>query len=165
MTLTPHLIVPGAYHALTLSQYSPWGRIQHSEVLMWGKDRQTAAIIPLLWQVSTASHGGTRVHDQIAKAYFSKLPPDCHAYGGSHLWFEEDCESSVPFYVFYNGLSPQCWLMKNKPFPRANLLNDFARHYPEATQGIQNIARRFDDDLAAAGIALRDPTAPTTPAA
>lgn len=151
------IVIPGLYQPIALTAASPWGRIQNSDILMWGKDAENAALLPLLWQVSTASHGGTRVHDQLAAAHFAKLPAACHAYGGSPLWYEEDCESSVPLYIFYNGLTPHCWLIKDNPFPRAELLSSLRRYHPETIAPVQQIARRFDSVLSTAGIALRTP--------
>lgn len=146
-------LIPGTFQFLALPASSPWGRVQENEILMWGASADGTAI-PLLWQVHTAGHGGTRVHHQLAATYFAALPAEFYSYGGSPLWFEEDCESSVPLYIFYNGLYPDCWLIANA-YPRADLLQSLHRYYPEHIAPLQQIARQFDEALAAAGITLR----------
>lgn len=166
MPLSPAIVIPGTFQTIALTAASPWGHIQNSEILMSGLNAQDRSVIPLLWQVSTASHGGTRVHDQLAAQYFTELPATCHAYGGSRLWFEEDGESTVPFYIFYNGLTPDCWLIKSRPYPRHRLLQDsLQRYYPETIPAVQRIAQRFDQALIDAGIALRTPLTPLDTAA
>lgn len=155
MPLSPAIVIPGTFQTIALTAASPWGRIQNSEILMWGRTAQDRSVIPLLWQVSTASHGGTRIHDQLAAQYFTALPATCHAYGGSRLWFEEDCESTVPFYIFYNGLTPDCCLLQVS----------LHRYHPETIPAVQRIAQRFDQALIDAGIALRSPLAPLESAA
>jgi hypothetical protein len=160
---TSPIIVPGTYKPVTLdTSRSPWGRIQESDILMWGcaADRSH---VPLLWQVHTAGHGGTRVHPEVAARYFRRLPKDCHAYGGSRLWFEEDCESTVPLFIFYNALAPSCWLVRGEnPFPRHKLLESMAHYHAHTVPAVSAIARTVDDDLARAGVALRSAMEPAS---
>jgi len=153
--------VPGIYKLITLdTSRSPWGRIQGSDILAWGS-APDGSRVPLLWQVQTAGHGGTRVHPELAARYFRALPKDCHAYGGSRLWYEEDCESTVPLFIFYNALDPTCWLVRwDKPFPRAKLLESMAHYLAHTVPAVTAIARAVDGDLARGGIALRAPLEP-----
>jgi hypothetical protein len=158
---TPAINVPGTFRLITLdTSRSPWGRIQESDILAWGSALDGSRV-PLLWQVHTAGHGGTRVHPELAARYFRALPKDCHAYGGSRLWFEEDCESTVPLFVFYNALDPACWLVRgDTPFPRAKLLESMAFYLAHTVPAVTAIARTVDVDLARAGVALRSPLEP-----
>lgn len=164
LQIVPRIIIPGTFQHIHLSASSPWGPIQNSEILLWATTQDGSAI-PVLWQVHTAGHGGTRVHHQLAAAYFETLPADFYSYGGSPLWYEEDCESCVPLYIFYNGLTPDCWLIRNGPYPRAELLQSLQRYLPDAIPALQDIAQRFDEALTAAGITLRTPVEPLEGAA
>lgn len=64
--------------------YSPWGEIQHREVLA-----------PHVFSVSTASHGGIMVNSRAAKTVFSKEALKCAFQEGGFYCFEEDCAASV----------------------------------------------------------------------
>lgn len=136
-------------------RYSPWDSVQETDILMWGKTADGTAI-PILWQVHTAGHGGTHVHPQLAAKYFQRLPAECHAYGGSNVWFEEDCESSVPLFIFYNGLTADSWLIRSA-FPREKLLESIVRWLPDTATAVKAIAQCFDDALMNAGGSLRAP--------
>jgi len=151
------IIIPGTYDVTQPPRSTPWGGLQESETLMWGT-APCGTITPVLWQVHTAGHGGTRVHPHLAAACFKHLPPECHAHGGSRLWFEEDCESSVPLFIFYNGLSPDCWLVRTRnAYPREKLLESVVRWMPSTVEPVRAIANNFDATLARAGIPLRTP--------
>lgn len=151
-------IAPGGpYQSLPLPLESPWGKSQHTDIIMWGTDADGKPV-PVLWQLHTAGHGGTRVHRELAARFLAGIPKACHAYGGSRLWYEEDCESSVPLYIFYNGLSTDCWLVRGgKPFPREQLLDSIRRWLPETVWPVRQLAERFDAALVTAGITLRSP--------
>jgi len=150
------------FSSIPLPGKTPWGPIQQDDILMWGQGADHARV-PILWQVHTAGHGGTRVHPELAALYFKRLPNECHAYGGSRLWFEEDCESTVPLYIFYNGLQPDCWLVKPpNPFPREKLLESLAYYLADTIGPVRAIAAAFDAHLLAQGIALRAPIPPAS---
>lgn len=151
------IVIPGTYDITQPPRSTPWGGLQESETLMWGT-APCGNITPVLWQVHTAGHGGTRVHPQLAAAYFKRLPRDCQSCGGSRLWFEEDCESSVPLFIFYNGLSPDCWLVRpDIAFPRDKLLESVVRWMPSTVDPVRAIAAKFDSALTRQSIALRAP--------
>lgn len=159
--ITPSILSPkGTYDRHTCPTSTPWGQAQQQVVLMWGRNND-CIYVPLLWQVHTAGHGGTFVHPTLAARFFNKLPKECHAYGGSRLWFEEDCESNVPFFIFYNGLDPSCWLVaKGKQFPRERLLESIQRWMPNSIAAVRDLAARFDAALTDEGIPLRAPLLP-----
>lgn len=151
------LVPGGPYQNLPFPLSTPWGRAQQCPIIMWGPAADGQPV-PLLWQVHTAGHGGTRVHRELAARFLHGIPKACHSYGGSRLWYEEDCESSVPLYIFYNGLSSDCWLVRDEePFPREHLLDSVRRWLPETVWPVRQLAQRFDGALLAAGIALRRP--------
>lgn len=159
-TTAPAILAPkGPYGPLDCPTRTPWGEAQDIDILMYGADA-AGFRVPVLWQVHTAGHGGTRVHRELAARFLNGIPKACHAYGGSRLWYEEDCESSVPLFIFYNGLSADCWLVTgDKPFPREQLLESIRRWLPETVWVVRMLAARFDDALAEAGVALRSPLA------
>lgn len=147
----------GPYAFTTCPEHTPWGRAQETAVLMWGCCTDGTPV-PVLWQVSTPGHGGTRVHRELAARFLNHMPKECHAYGGSRLWYEEDCESTVPLFIFYNGLDPSCWLVQDgKQFPRERLLESIKRWMPASVEAVRSIAERFDDALVAEGFPLRSP--------
>jgi len=161
---TPTIIIPGQYAPKPLdTSRSPWGRIQQHTILAWGRAADQSKV-PLLWQVHTAGHGGTRVHPELAARYFRKLPKDCYAYGGSRLWFEEDCESTVPLFIFYNALDAACWLLSgDAPFPRSKLLDSLHYDLAHTLPAVTAIANLVDGDLAHTGVVLRSPGDPPPP--
>lgn len=57
---------------------SPWGRVQYAKQIM-----------PGVWSVGTAGHGGMHLSPERWKAMPEALKSN--VYGGGH-WFEEDCE-------------------------------------------------------------------------
>lgn len=156
--LSKPIIAPrGPYALITCPASTPWGHAQETSVLMWGESTDGTRV-PLLWQVSTAGHGGTRVHRELAARFLNKIPKDCHAHGGSRLWYEEDCESTVPLYIFYNGLDPSCWLVQDgKQFARERLMESIKRWMPTTIEAVRTLAERFDEALVAEGLALRSP--------
>lgn len=158
-TLPPsRFAIPGTFDATALPSRSPWGAIQESSRLMWGAD-QSGSLVPLLWQVHAAGHGGTRIHPTLAKRFLNGIPPQCHANGGGRLWYEEDCESAVPLFIFYCGLSAaDCWLLRpGNEYPREKLLESIRRWMPEAAFAVNRLAQAFDNHLANAGFPLRAP--------
>lgn len=64
--------------------YSPWGEIQHCEMLT-----------PHVFSVSTASHGGIMVNARAAKTIFSKDALNCAFRNDGFYCFEEDCDAPV----------------------------------------------------------------------
>lgn len=157
-TTAPAILAPkGPYGPLDCPTRTPWGEAQDIDILMYGADA-AGFRVPVLWQVHTAGHGGTRVHRELAARFLNKLPKVCHAYGGSRLWYEEDGESAVPLFIFYNALAPTCWLIRGEaPFPREKLLDSFAYYHPEPVPAVRALAAAFDSALLAAGVSLRSP--------
>jgi len=72
-------------------KYSPWGAVQHQEVLA-----------PGIVRVHTASHGGIWLSPERQ----AQLPEWAKQIAGSYApkpqWWEEDCEAAVPKLVFYS---------------------------------------------------------------
>lgn len=64
--------------------YSPWGEIQHCEVLA-----------PHVFSVSAASHGGIMANSRTAKTIFSREALKCAFQEGGFYCFEEDCAAPV----------------------------------------------------------------------
>ena len=64
--------------------YSPWGEIQHCEVLA-----------SHVFSVSTASHGGIMANSRTAKTIFSREALKCAFQEGGFYCFEEDCAAPV----------------------------------------------------------------------
>lgn len=84
---------------------SPWGAIQHSQVLKRG-----------MRVVSTAGHGGVMVTLKAAEKYLSEEARKRGQVYGNYLCYEEDCELSIP--VFEN---PDIWDKFHKDNERAKL--------------------------------------------
>ena len=163
--IAPAVLAPnGPFEYSQCPTSTPWGGAQHKEIIMWGASAD-AIRVPVLWQVHTAGHGGTRVHRQLAARYLNGIPKTCHAYGGSRLWYEEDCESAVPLFIFYNGLDPSCWLVADgKQYPREKLLESIRRWMPECVEPVRSLAAGFDAALIANGIPLRTALPAASPA-
>lgn len=152
-----HIFIPGDFTNLDVPRSTPWGPLQESESIMWGGP-DYASRVPLLWQLHTAGHGGTHVHPQLARRFLNGIPAQCHAFGGSRLFYEEDCESSVPLFIFYNGLAADCWLVRSeKPFPREQLMESIRRWMPDTCYAVRRLAAAFDKALIDARIPLRSP--------
>ncbi len=64
--------------------YSPWGAVQHCEMLA-----------PHVFSVTTASHGGIMANAGVAKTIFSKAALNCAFRDGGFHCFEEDCDAPV----------------------------------------------------------------------
>lgn len=160
-TRTASILAPGdPYQHLPCPRQTPWGTAQETAILMWGRTADCTRV-PILWQVHTAGHGGTRVHRELGARFLDGIPKHCHAFGGSRLWYEEDCESSVPLFIFYNGLDPSCWLVaEGKQYPREKLLESVQRWMPDTLAAVRKLAARFDAALLETGIPLRSPLHP-----
>lgn len=157
-TTPPPIIAPkGPYQYLPFPDTTPWGKPQSTDILMWGADN-SGTRLPLLWQTNCAGHGGTRVHRELAARFLQGMPKECHAYGGSRLWYEEDAESCVPLFIFYNGLNHTCWLVSGeKPYPREKLFESIQRWMPDSAPIVRALAAAFDTALAKSGAQLRSP--------
>ena len=64
--------------------YSPWGKIQHCNMLC-----------PHVFSVNTASHGGIMVSTVAAKSIFSEAALQCAFREAGYYCFEEDCAATV----------------------------------------------------------------------
>lgn len=63
----------------------------------WGMTQQADQILPGIWQVHTAGHGGIRVSEERWNAMPAALR--LNPYGGGR-WFEEDCEALFVLVAF-----------------------------------------------------------------
>jgi hypothetical protein len=89
-----------------IPKHSPWGAVDHSEVIISGMVR-----------VHTPSHGGIYLSEErqrMLPAWAKKIPA---SYCSKPTWWEEDCEAIVPLYAFHDEL-PEGYTK----FSRAQLL-------------------------------------------
>jgi len=105
--------------------YSPWGEIQHCEVLA-----------PHIFSVSTASHGGIMANCRTAKTVFSRKALKCAFQEGGFYCFEEDCAAPVALRELldrglYTAPVNEYW----KPGEYEKCINDSVqRYYPDYWQ-------------------------------
>lgn len=72
---------------------SPWGHVQYVERLC------NSTLWNSIVFISTASHGGVRVHDdRDTRAVLSKSCLKRAEKLGDYLYFEEDCDAALPLY-------------------------------------------------------------------
>lgn len=69
---------------MTEPGYSPWGEIQHCDMLT-----------PGIYSVSTAGHGGIMARMDVARKTLSKAALDCAYFECGWYCFEEDCAAAV----------------------------------------------------------------------
>lgn len=69
---------------MTEPGYSPWGEIQHCDMLT-----------PGIYSVSTAGHGGIMARMDVARKTLSKVALDCAYFECGWYCFEEDCAAAV----------------------------------------------------------------------
>lgn len=99
--------------------YSPWGEVQHCEILA-----------PHVFSVSTASHGGIMVNTGTAKIIFSKAALSYAFRDGGFYCFEEDCDAPVAIRelmdrgLFTTPVNDYC-----KPGEYENCINDSVQRY------------------------------------
>lgn len=149
-------VAPGYYLLAALPKSTPWGPHDSFDVLMWGKNQQ-GHLVPIMWQVYCPGHGGTRLSRDLAAKWLKRLPAECHKHGGSIMWYEEDCESAVPLFIFYNALDPRCWLVaQGQAYPRHKLLDSIKRWMPRAVPAVLAIAREFDNAFTGLGGVVRE---------
>jgi hypothetical protein len=151
------LVAPGPYQQHLLPRITPWGGHDDHTILMWGRDGE-GTLIPIMWQVYCPGHGGTRINPDVSSTWLKGLPAECFKHGGNRCWYEEDCESTVPLFIFYNALDPRCWLVaEGKAYPRHKLLESVIRWMPNAVPTVLKLAQTFDTALTAASVDLREP--------
>lgn len=102
--------------------YSPWGEIQHCEVLA-----------PHVFSVSTASHGGIMANSRTAKTIFSREALKCAFQEGGFYCFEEDCAAPVALRELMDrGLFTAPINEYWKPDEYEKCINDsIQRYYPD----------------------------------
>ncbi len=80
----------------------------------WGRSQTVDKILPGVYYVTTASHGGLMIGAKIAQSLISPLAISYGAKMGSWLCYEEDCLWAIPAYEHsliaeycnFNGLAP-----------------------------------------------------------
>jgi hypothetical protein len=101
-------------------EYSPWGRVQSCDV-----------ICPGVFLVSTASHGGTLVSNEMS-AMLSLAARKCGFRHSGYLCFEEDSQESV---VLRELLDKKLWSVpdriKNKEAFEENINKSIREYNPE----------------------------------
>jgi hypothetical protein len=97
-----------------MSHYAtPWGRSDNEKALVWGTN-EYEQMFPIVELVGTPSHGGIGVLKKAADQLLSKEARDKALDGGDWLWFEEDCDMSIPLYeiqtardAYFAGANPE----------------------------------------------------------
>lgn len=75
--------------------------MKRNDPTLWGPAQTVTELIPGIWHVTTASHGGIKVSDQ----WLLKMPLYMRRTPYSRDgWFEEDIDWCLPFIVFENEL-------------------------------------------------------------
>lgn len=104
----------------TAPRFSPWGDVQTCDVLC-----------PGVFLVSTASHGGTLVAEEMAAA-LSPAARKCGFKQGDFLCFEEDCQENV---VLRELLDKKLWRIPDRIRDKAafeeNINQSLRRYNPE----------------------------------
>lgn len=79
---------------------TPWGAAD--SVTLLASMKVNGKVVPLMWGVSTAGHGGIRLSEE-GQAVLRECVYDAAAGNllGSLQWWEEDCDWAVPVYVFW----------------------------------------------------------------
>lgn len=79
---------------------TPWGAAD--SVTLLASMKVNGKVVPLMWGVSTAGHGGIRLSEE-GQAVLRECVYDAAAgnFLGSLQWWEEDCDWAVPVYVFW----------------------------------------------------------------
>ena len=99
---------------------SPWGKVQTCDTLC-----------PGVFLVSTASHGGTMVSNEVA-AFLSPAAKRCGFRRGGYLCFEEDCDENI---VLRELLDKKLWQIPDRIRDRAafeeNINRALREHHPE----------------------------------
>lgn len=105
--------------------YSPWGEIQHCDMLA-----------PHVFSVSTASHGGIMANSRAAKTIFSREALKCAFQEGGFYCFEEDCAAPVALRELMDrGLFTAPINEYLKPGEYEKCINDSVqRYYPDYWQ-------------------------------
>ena len=101
-----------------MSAMSPWGEVQHV----------TATDMRGISFVSTASHGGLRISQGVAKKHFTPKILSASMFYGGYYFFEEDCAWMVPAFfseVIYNAIT------KFVKSTREELGKSLEQSYPE----------------------------------
>ena len=110
---------------------SPWGAVQTCDTLC-----------PGVFLVSTASHGGTMVSNDVA-AFLSPAAKRCGFRRGGYLCFEEDTQEEV---VLRELLDKKLWKIperiKDKAAFEENINRSIKRYNPEYWRARQSALRR-----------------------
>jgi hypothetical protein len=72
---------------------TPWGQVQHQKQLA-----------PGIVMVSTAGHGGIWLSPERQAQLPAWALEISNSYGPKPMWWEEDCESMVVLYVFFEEI-------------------------------------------------------------
>jgi len=78
-------------------------RSSRPKTSMWGSVQSCHKLIPGVYSVSTAGHGGIMVHTSVAEKVLSKEVLDYSEklIENGYIQFEEDCDAAVPLVDFY----------------------------------------------------------------
>lgn len=79
----------------TYKTYSDYGPAPWTP---WGKAQDVRTIERGVAWVGTASHGGLRVAEGVAKKKLSAAARACAEHSNGYFWFEEDCLHAIAFY-------------------------------------------------------------------
>jgi len=119
----------------------------------WGWTQQHQNLTGEIVEVSTASHGGIGV----SRHKIGQLHPDLAEYLTNHgngyhsrtlVWFEEDQEWAIPFFVFADDIKRGGKVPPSKFEENLTLARQWIeRAYPELPELVKRAYRAFDDAL------------------
>ena len=119
---------------LNYPKQSPWGEVQHYEILC-----------PGVFMVDTAGHGGTMISKEVC-AIFSPAAQKCGFKQGGYLCFEEDTQESV---ALRELLDKKLWEIPDRINDKAAFeesINKVIREYnPHYWRARQTTAYQHDD--------------------
>ena len=133
---------------------SPWGAVQTCDTLC-----------PGVFLVSTASHGGTMVSNDVA-AFLSPAAKRCGFRRGSYLCFEEDTQEEV---VLRELLDKKLWKIperiKDKTAFEENINRSIKRYNPEYWRASRALRRRSPPERRHRPVRQNDDLGPSWPEA
>lgn len=118
----------------------------------WGWSQQHHNLTGEIVKVSTAEHGGIGV----SRHRIAQLHPDLANYLTSHgtqygrtfVWFEEDEEWAIPFFVFADDIKKSGKITPDKFEKSLTLARQWIEHaYPELPELVKRAYQAFDDAL------------------
>ena len=116
----------------------------------WGWSQQSQTIADEIIDVSTANHGGIGVsRNRIAELHpnlADYLTQKGDRYGRTVVWFEEDQEWAIPFFVFADDIKKHGSIAPNKFEESLTLAREWIeRAYPELPKLVEHANHAYDN--------------------